>query len=123
MKDKTIIVLKNVCGEYDDTQEFIVAVYIMNMPNFDLQLEFCKYLLGFYGSHGLEALIMGDKDNPYVCLKYMLYEYRKEFKGKIVENNRKLRELQKKYKGYDNIQKFIEETLKLEKVEVNEVYI
>ena len=58
MKDKTIIVLKNVVGEYDDSQEFIVAVYIMNMPNFDLQKEFCKYLMGFYGSHGLEALIM-----------------------------------------------------------------
>jgi hypothetical protein len=123
MKDKTIIILKDIVGQYDDSVDFIVAVYVIDVPNFDLRKAFCKYLMEFYGSHGLEAIIMGDKGDEYVCLKYMLYEYRKEFKGRVVEHNRKLRELQKTYKGYDNIQKFVENTLKLEKINVNEVYI
>ena len=123
MKDKTIIVLKDICGEYEDSYECIVAVYIIDKPDFDLQREFCKYLKEFYESNGLEALIMGNQDEPYVCLRYMQYEHRKEYKGRMVELNRKLRELNKKYKGYQSIQNFIEKTLKLEKEVINEVYI
>jgi len=124
MKDKTIIILKDVCGEYGDSQEFIVAVYVVDKPDFDLQQEFCKYLKKFYEDNGLEALIMGDKDNQYVCLRYMQYEYRKEYKGKMMENNRKLSVLQKANKGYDRIQNYIENVLKLEKLEnINEIYI
>jgi hypothetical protein len=124
MKDKTIIILKDICGEYDDSMEFIVSVYIIDKPNFDLQMEFCKYLMEFYGSHGLEALIMGDEDNRYVCLRYLLYEYRKEYKGRYRELNRKLREIEKNHKGYRSIQNFVENTLKLEKLEnIKEVYI
>lgn len=123
MKDKTIIILKDIVGEYDDSVDFIVAVYVIDIPNFDLQSAFCKYLRDFYVSNGLEALIMGGKDDKYVCLRYMLYEYRKEYKGRVVELNKKLRELQKANRGYDSIQNFVEKTLKLEKIGVNEVYI
>ena len=124
MKDKTIIVLKDIVGEYDDSVDFIVGVYIIDKPNFDLQMEFCKYLKDFYESHGLEAVILGNKEEPYVSLRYMLYEYHNVYKGRVVEHNRKLKEIEKKYKNYHSIVNFVENTLKLEKLEnVKEVYI
>lgn len=123
MKDKTIIVLKDIVGEYDDSQEFIVGVYIIDKPDFDLHREFNKYLKELYESWGFKVHMMGDKDNQYVALEYLLYEYRKEYKGRFRELNKKHTQLLKANKKIHNIIYYVEEILKLQKVEVREVYI
>lgn len=124
MKDKTIIILKDICGEYEDSQEFIVSVYIIDKPNYDLHYDFIVYLKALYESSGLEAVIMGEDEDRYVSLRYMLYEYRKEYKGRFRELNKKLREFEKANKHCRSIQYYVENILKLTRLDnVREVYI